>query len=166
MADSDAPIGLCSASPMEPPDDHRPRPCCPDAGDALARRMHAERSDGRQSHTAPGTPSSAATSSPPASPSATPAASNPTAGAAAPEQALAALAAAILVGPNRKQLSKDRRQLLTFLRNAHTAHAHAITNPLPTPAPVKIGGMSLEQLACPVGLVARPPLPAATEAPR
>jgi hypothetical protein len=33
--------------------------------------------------------------------------------------------------------------LLTFLRSAHTAHAHAITNPPPTPAPVKIGGMSL-----------------------
>jgi Domain of unknown function (DUF4439) len=92
---------------------------------------------------APSTPSSAATSSPPASPSPTPAPSSPSAGAAAPEQALAALAAAILAGPNRKQLSKDRRQLLTFLRSAHTAHAHAITNPLPTPAPVKIGGMSL-----------------------
>ncbi|HEX6757559.1 MAG TPA: DUF4439 domain-containing protein [Propionibacteriaceae bacterium] len=92
---------------------------------------------------APGAPSSTALSSPPASPSPTPAVSNPSAGAAAPEQALAALAAAILAGPNRKQLSKDRRQLLTFLRNAHTAHAHAITDPLPTPAPVKIGGMSL-----------------------
>jgi hypothetical protein len=92
---------------------------------------------------APSTPSSAATSSPPASPSPTPAASSQSAGAAAPEQALEALAAAILAGPNRKQLSKDRRQLLTFLRSAHTAHAHAITNPPPTPAPVKIGGMSL-----------------------
>ena len=33
--------------------------------------------------------------------------------------------------------------MLTFLRSAHTAHAEAITNPLPTPASVKIGGMSL-----------------------
>jgi Domain of unknown function (DUF4439) len=92
---------------------------------------------------APTTPPSAATSSPIGSPGPTPAASNPSASAAAPEQALAALAAAILAGPNRKQLSKDRRQLLTFLRNAHTAHAQAIINPLPTVAPVKIGGMSL-----------------------
>ena len=91
---------------------------------------------------APSTPSSPAASSP-ASPSPTPAASNQSAGAAAPELALAALAAAILAGPQRKQLSKDRRQLLTFLRSAHTAHAQAITNPLPTPASVKIGGMSL-----------------------
>ena len=76
-----------------------------------------------------GPPSSAAASSPAAGPSATPAPSNPTAGQAATEQALAALAAAILVGPHRNQLSKDRRQLLTFLRNAHTAHAQAITSP-------------------------------------
>jgi hypothetical protein len=87
---------------------------------------------------APGSPSFAT-----ASPTPTPAASSPSAGAAAPEQALAALAAAILVGPNRKQLSKDRRQLLTFLRNAHIAHAKAIANPPPKAAPVKIGGRSL-----------------------
>jgi Domain of unknown function (DUF4439) len=91
---------------------------------------------------APGPPS-ADTSSPQASPTPTPAASNPSAGAAAPEQALAALAAAILTGPQRKQLSKDRRLLLTFIRNAHTAHAHAITNPLLTAAPVNVSGMSL-----------------------
>jgi hypothetical protein len=93
---------------------------------------------------APGTPTST-TSIPPGSPTAgtTAAAPNPSAGAAAPEQTLAALAAAILAGPHRKQLSKDRRQLLTFLRNAHTAHARAITSPLPTAAPAKIGGMSL-----------------------
>jgi len=90
-----------------------------------------------------GTPSSSATSSPPASANPTPAASNPSAGAAALEQALAALAVAILTGPQRKQLSKDRRLLLTFLRNAHTAHARAITDPLPTVGPVNIGGMSL-----------------------
>ena len=90
----------------------------------------------------PGTPAS----SPPAGPTPMPsptAAPNPSAAAAAPEQALAAFAAAILVGPHHKQLSKDRRQLLTFLRNTHTAHARAITNPLPTLAPAKIGGMSL-----------------------
>jgi hypothetical protein len=56
---------------------------------------------------------------------------------------LVALAAAILAGPHRKQLSQDRRELLTFLRNAHTAHARAIIDPLPTLAPAKIGGMSL-----------------------
>ncbi|HJY43817.1 MAG TPA: hypothetical protein VJ301_04295, partial [Propionibacteriaceae bacterium] len=49
----------------------------------------------------PGPPSPAAASSPAASPSATPVPSNPTAGPAATEQALAALAAAILVGPHR-----------------------------------------------------------------
>jgi hypothetical protein len=90
----------------------------------------------------PGAP----TSTPPASPTPTTptaAAPNPSAAAAAAEQVLAALAAAILAGPHRKQLSKDRRQLLTFLRNAHTAHAQAITDPLPTVAPVRIGGMSL-----------------------
>jgi hypothetical protein len=73
----------------------------------------------------------------------TAAAPKPSAGAAAPEQALAALAAAILAGPHRKELSKDRRELLTFLRNAHTAHARAISDPLPVVAPAKIGGMSL-----------------------
>ena len=93
----------------------------------------------------PGTPSPAAGSSPAASPSATPAPSNPTAGQAAREQDLAALAAAILVGPHRNELSKDRRQLLTFLRNAHTAHAQAITSPLPAPAPVRISEMSLNR---------------------
>ena len=93
---------------------------------------------------ASGTPTTA-TSNPPGSPtpSATAAAPHPAAEAAAPEQAMAALAAAILVGPHRKELSKDRQQLLTFLRNAHTAHARAITNPLPRAAPAKIGGMSL-----------------------
>lgn len=90
---------------------------------------------------APGTPS-AATSNPAANPNVTPAAPSPSAAAAAPELALAALASAILGGPNRSQLSKDRRRLLTFLRNAHTAHAQAIANPPPTAAPV-IGGMSL-----------------------
>ena len=91
----------------------------------------------------PGPPSSAGASSPAAGPSATPSPSNPTAGQAATEQALAALATAILVGPHHNQLSKDRRQLLTFLRNAHTAHAQAITSPLPAPAPVTITGTSL-----------------------
>ena len=85
-------------------------------------------------------------STPPPSPTPgapTAAAPNPSAAAAAPEQALAALAAAILAGPHRKQLSQDRRQLLTFLRNAHTAHVRAIIDPLPTHAPAKIGGMTL-----------------------
>ncbi|HJY45847.1 MAG TPA: DUF4439 domain-containing protein, partial [Propionibacteriaceae bacterium] len=91
----------------------------------------------------PGPPSPAAASSPAANQSATPVPSNPTTGPAATEQALAALAAAILVGPHRNQLSKDRRQLLTFLRNAHTAHAQAITSPLPAPAPLRITGSSL-----------------------
>jgi uncharacterized protein DUF4439 len=76
-----------------------------------------------------------------ASPSPTAAESHPSAGAA-PEQALAALATAILGGPRREQLSKDRRTLLTFVRNAHTAHARAIANPLPSQAPVKLGGQS------------------------
>ena len=91
----------------------------------------------------PSVPAPADTASASATPSPTAAASNPAAEQAATEQALAALAAAILVGPHRKQLSKDRRQLLTFLRNAHTAHAEAITSPLPTAAPVKIDRMSL-----------------------
>jgi hypothetical protein len=91
----------------------------------------------------PDAPASTA-ASPSGSPSTTAAAPNPSAGAAAaPEQALAALAAAILAGPHGKQLSKDRRELLTFLRNAHTAHARAISDPLPAVAPAKIGGMSL-----------------------
>jgi hypothetical protein len=86
----------------------------------------------------PSNPSANAT----ASPSPTAAESHPSAGAA-PEQALAALAAAILGGPRREQLSKDRRTLLTFVRNAHTAHARAIANPLPSQAPVKLGGRSV-----------------------
>ena len=87
------------------------------------------------------TSSPAATSTP--SPSPTAAASSPPPAAAAPEQALAGLTAAVLGGPHRQQLSKDRRALLTFLRNAHSAHARAIANPLPTQAPVKLGGQSL-----------------------
>jgi hypothetical protein len=87
--------------------------------------------------------SSADTSATTANPSATPAASNSSAGQVALEQALAALSAAILVGPHHPQLSKDSRQLLTFLHDAHTAHAQATTDPLPTPPPVGIGGMSL-----------------------
>jgi len=87
--------------------------------------------------------SSAATAGATASPSTTPAASN-SSGQAALEQTLAALSAAILVGPHRQQLSKGRRQLLTFLSDAHTTHAQATTDPLPTPAPVRIGGMSLD----------------------
>jgi hypothetical protein len=78
-----------------------------------------------------------------ASPSPTAVESHPSAGAAAPEQALAALAAAILGGQRRQQLSKDRRTLLAFVRNAHTAHAGAIANPLPSQAPVKLGGQSV-----------------------
>ena len=90
----------------------------------------------------PPTPN-AASSSAASSPSATPVPSDPTVGPAAPEQALAALAAAILVGPHRNELSKGHDQLLTFLRNTHTAHAQAITDPLPAAAPATIGGMSL-----------------------
>ena len=96
------------------------------------------------------TPSSAPESSPAVGPTPTPSTTaatqpSPSAVAAAAEQALAALAAAILVGPERKQLSKDRRDLVTFLRNAHSAHARAIAspNPLPSQAPVKLGGQSL-----------------------
>ena len=72
--------------------------------------------------------------------------------AAAPEQALAGLAAGILAGPAAKQLSKGRRNLLTFLRDAHTAHAEAITDPLPSQAPLKLGGQSLSSA---LGLLAR-----------
>jgi Domain of unknown function (DUF4439) len=95
----------------------------------------------------PSNPSANAT----ASPSPTAAESHPSAGAA-PEQALAALAAAILGGPRRQQLSKDRRTLLAFVRNAHTAHARAIANPLPSQAPVKLGGQSVSSS---LALVAR-----------
>jgi len=91
----------------------------------------------------PGTPTSAATSRPPGGPTPKPGITAADPSAVAQEQALAALAAAILVGPHHKQLSKDHRQLLTFLRNTHIAHARAITNPLPSPAPARIGGMSL-----------------------
>jgi Domain of unknown function (DUF4439) len=62
---------------------------------------------------------------------------------AAPEQGLAVLAAAIVVGPHRNQLSRDRRNLLTFLRDVHTAHARAIADPLPSQAPANLGGQSL-----------------------
>jgi hypothetical protein len=92
----------------------------------------------------PGPASSGATAGTTASPGPTLTGSNPSAGPAASEQALAALSAAILVGPRREQLSEDRRELLTFLRDAHTAHAQAITDPLPTSEPVRIGGMSLD----------------------
>jgi len=88
-------------------------------------------------------PGSSPAVTPTPSPSPTAAGASPPPAAAAPEQALSALAAVILGGPHRQQLSKDRRALVTFLRNAHSAHAHAIANPLPTQAPVKLGGQSL-----------------------
>jgi hypothetical protein len=97
------------------------------------------------------TPSSASESSP-AGPIPTATQSDPSAAAAAPEQALAGLAAAILSGPQRKQLSKDRRNLLTFLRNAHTAHARAIATPIPSQAPVRLSGQSLNSA---LGILAR-----------
>jgi Domain of unknown function (DUF4439) len=78
--------------------------------------------------------------------------SDPSAPEAASEQALGALAAAILIGPQRKQLSKARRHFLTFLRNAHTAHGRAIANPLPSQAPVNLGGQSLNGA---LGMLAR-----------
>jgi Domain of unknown function (DUF4439) len=94
------------------------------------------------------TPPVAGESSPAAGPTPSPSSTavepNPSAAAAAaPEQALAALAAAILTGPQREQLSRARRNLLTFLKNAHAAHARAIANPLPSQAPVQVGGQSL-----------------------
>jgi hypothetical protein len=91
-------------------------------------------------------PSSAPESSPAGptpTPSPTAAQPSPSAAAAASEQALAALAAGVLVGPQHKQLSKDRQNLVTFLRNAHLAHARAIASPLPSQAPVKPDGQSL-----------------------
>ena len=92
-------------------------------------------------------PSSVSESSPAVGPAPTPdptaSQSDPSAMAAASEQALGAFAAAILIGPQRKQLSKARRNLLTFLRTAHSAHAQAIANPLPSQAPVSLGGRSL-----------------------
>jgi hypothetical protein len=76
-------------------------------------------------------------------PSPTAAKPNSSVAAAGPEQELAALAVAILAGPYHKQLSKEQRRLVTFLRNAHTAHARAFADPLPTQAPVKLDGQSL-----------------------
>jgi hypothetical protein len=93
-----------------------------------------------QSAAEPATPVASGTPSP----SPTSGESHPPAVAAAPELALAGLAAAILTGPHRRQLSKDRRTLLTFLRSAHMAHASAIADPLPSLAPVKLGGQSLD----------------------
>ena len=105
---------------------------------------------------APGISSSAATSGATASPGPTTAASNPTAAQAESEQALAALAAAIVVGPHRNQLSKEHRRLLTFLRDVHTAHAESITNPAPTPPPVSIGGTLVLPRITPPASLTRP----------
>ena len=99
----------------------------------------------------PAAPMSSPAATPTASPSPTAAASGPPPAAAAPEQALAALAGVILGGPHRQQLSKDRRALLTFLRTAHSAHAHAIANPPPTPAPVRTRRAITERLARTLG---------------
>jgi Domain of unknown function (DUF4439) len=78
-----------------------------------------------------------------ATPKPNPTTLDPAARHAASEQALAALAASILGGSHLEQLSKERRRLVTFLRNAHSAHALAIANPLPSQAPVKTAGQSL-----------------------
>jgi Domain of unknown function (DUF4439) len=92
---------------------------------------------------APSAPESSPTAGATPSPATTAASPSLSAEAAAPEQGLAALAAAILAAPQGKQLSKDRRKLVTFLRNAHVAHADAIANPLPGQAQIKLGGQSL-----------------------
>ena len=113
-------------------------------------------SDGPEVDTPTVTPSSASESSPAVGPASTPSPtasqSDPSTTGMASEQALGALAAAILIGPQRKQLSKSRRSLLTFLRNAHSAHARAIANPLPSQAPVNLGGQSLNGA---LGMLAR-----------
>lgn len=113
-------------------------------------------SGGPEVDTPASTASSASESSPAVGSAPTPgptaSRSDPSAIGTASEQALGALAAAILIGPQRKQLSKDRRNLLTFLRNAHSAHARAITNPLPSQAPVNLSGRSLNSA---LGMLAR-----------
>lgn len=85
------------------------------------------------------------------SPSATPTAS-PTSVAPRPaepkqtaalkgEQALVALASAILAGPHRGQLKGPQRQLLTAVRDGHRVHAAALSSATPTarPAPTSAG---------------------------
>jgi hypothetical protein len=82
--------------------------------------------------------------SPPAGPSTSPL--RPTSSTAPPaearssalasaEQRLADLAAAILAGPRRDDLSKSQRTLLTAVRDAHLRHVAALRSPQPTSRP-------------------------------
>ena len=81
-------------------------------------------------------PGSSGTTAPSGTPGAASPGSAPSVPAAATaEQALSAYAAAILTGPQRKDLSGDVRRLLTFLRDAHADHALALAGDDPASRP-------------------------------
>ncbi|WP_204913039.1 DUF4439 domain-containing protein [Microlunatus spumicola] len=81
----------------------------------------------------PGTSGASAPAVTPGAASPAPAPSVPAAATA--EQALSVLAAAVLTGPRRGDLSGDQRRLLTFLRDVHADHAVALAGADPTTRP-------------------------------
>jgi hypothetical protein len=82
----------------------------------------------------PGSSGATAPATPPgASPSPAPAPSLPAAATA--ELTLSAFAGAVLSGTHRKDLSGDRRRLLTFLRDAHADHGSVLASADPTARP-------------------------------
>jgi hypothetical protein len=98
----------------------------------------------------PTVPSSPASGPPTSSTSAGPSPTGPpvVAGAraaAATELALAGLAAAILAGPRRRELSADQRPLLTFVAEAHRRHAAVLDPSVRPPRPADVARLTLRQ---------------------
>ncbi len=67
------------------------------------------------------------------------------AAAATTELTLAGLAAAIIAGPRRRELSADQRALLTFVAEAHRTHAAALHGSARAPRPPDISRLTLRQ---------------------
>jgi len=65
--------------------------------------------------------------------------------AASTELALAGLAAAVLAGPRRRELSADQRSLLGFVAEAHRAHAATLDVSVRAPRPVDVARLTLRQ---------------------
>lgn len=67
------------------------------------------------------------------------------AAAATTELTLAGLAAAIVAGPRRRELSADQRALLGFVAEAHRTHAAALDRSVRSPRPAEISRLTLQQ---------------------
>ncbi len=89
-------------------------------------RITSDSSSASSPSSLPGSPASPTPAPPPARSSAW----------ASREQELADLAAAILTGPRRADLSSGQRKLVAAVRDAHLQHVAALSSPQPTSRPV------------------------------